>query len=424
MSVALLTTTAALAGAIAGHGFDAVPPTQAAHSARSTATAADVGASAPARWCGTATPSDDVVDELDNGPMKYHAIYAVPADAPDRFADFAPTIQAGAMGASALIERLRGRAIRFDMGTPCGKRFLDISDVRLRRTTAEWAAAAQDEATFATALNEELRAAGFGVMSPARRHGRGTSAADQLRRLVRPRRRRHLRPGHPLRATRAAAPTTLNAWGGKVAVVFRVGDSFCSADGVRHEIGHTLGALVPAAAHAFDGAHCNDAAEDTMCYPGSPSVTDGPFRVQYFDYGDDDYWGPLDALDGRPQPVPLPGRHLQPPGRRRDRRLRGPARHTPPRGRGVVVKVRTGAPRPLAHRRLPQPRADAAHRRALPRPRADARDRAPVNRGRPPRPLPPAAARGDRDRPPLGRRDRYFSRKALIRSSYLPVSRL
>ncbi len=293
MSVALLTTTAALAGAIAGHGFDAVPPTQAAHSARSTATAADVGPSTPAGWCGTATPSDDVVDELDNGPMKYHAIYAVPADAPDRFADFAPTIQAGAMGASALIERLRGRAIRFDMGTPCGKRFLDISVVRLHRTTAEWAAAAQDEATFATALNEELRAAGFGVMSPfddmAAARARQTNYVVWFDLAV---------AGICGQATRSTdarrSPDNLNAWGGKVAVVFRVGDSFCSADGVRHEIAHTLGALVPAAPHAFDGAHCNDAAEDTMCYPGSPRVTDGPFRVQYFDYGDDDYWGPLE----------------------------------------------------------------------------------------------------------------------------------
>jgi hypothetical protein len=291
MSVALLSTTAALAGAIAGHGFDSIPLAQAAHSARSTATTEDVGGSAPARWCGGATPRDDVADELDNGSMKYHAIYAVPADAPDRLADFAPTIQAGAMGASGLIERLRGRAIRFDMGTPCGKQFLDISDVRLRRTSAEWSAAAQDPTTFATALNEELRAAGFDVLSPlddtATVTGRRVNYVVWFDLPV---------PDVCGQATRSTdsrrSPDNFNAWGGKVAVVFRVGESFCSADGVRHEIGHTLGALVPAAPHAFDGAHCNDAAEDTMCYPGSPRVTDGPFHIRYFDYGDDDYWDP------------------------------------------------------------------------------------------------------------------------------------
>src|SRR4051812_2173483 len=105
MSVAGVLTTAALTSAIAGHGFDALP-----NVARSTAVVPDNG-SAPDRWCGPATARDDVVDELDNGPMKYHAIYAVPADAPDRFDDFAPTIQAGAFGASGLNERLRGRAI-------------------------------------------------------------------------------------------------------------------------------------------------------------------------------------------------------------------------------------------------------------------------------------------------------------------------
>src|SRR4051794_17367439 len=124
MSVAGVLTTAALTSAIAGHGFDALPTT-----ARSTARVRDVGG-APDRWCGAATARDDVVDELDNGAMKYHAIYVAPADAPDRLAELATTVQAGAFGASALIERLYGRAIRFDMGTSCGKQFLDISDVR------------------------------------------------------------------------------------------------------------------------------------------------------------------------------------------------------------------------------------------------------------------------------------------------------
>jgi hypothetical protein len=241
----------------------------------------------PARWCGTSTPHDDTADELDNGPMKYHALYVTPADAPDRFSDFAPTIQADAFGASALIERLHGRAIRFDMGTSCGKQFLDISDVRTQRTTAEWSAAARDPNTFAALLDEELRAAGFDVITPAddavTAHARRTNYAVWLDLAV---------PGICGQATHSPdarrSPDNANTWGGKVAVVFRVGETFCGADGVRHEIGHTLGALVPGAPHAFDGAHCNDAAEDTMCYPGSPRVTDGPFRVEYCDYGDDD----------------------------------------------------------------------------------------------------------------------------------------
>src|SRR4051794_9519554 len=90
-------------------------------------------------------------------------------------------------------------------------------------------------------------------------------------------------------------PDNLNNLGGKAAVVFRNGDGFCSSNAARHEIGHNLGGLQPVAPHAFDGAHCNDAYEDTMCYANSPLVADGD-RGQFFDYGNDDYW----SLRGRP----------------------------------------------------------------------------------------------------------------------------
>jgi hypothetical protein len=340
MSVAtVISTTAAVASAMAGHGFDPIPAQQAAGPVRSTATAAEVRGGEPAPWCGVATAQDDVSNELDNGPMKYHAIYAVPADAPDRLGDFATTIQSGAMGASALIERLRGRAIRFDMGTSCGKQFLDISDVRLRRTSAEWASAAQDETTFAAALNEELRTAGFGVMSPlddaVTARGRQVNYVVWFDMPV---------AGVCGQATRSTdtrrSPDNLNAWGGKIAVVFRVGDSFCGADGVRHEIGHTLGALVPAAPHAFDGAHCNDAAEDTMCYPSSPRVTDGPLRVQYFDYGDDDYWGPLNHWTVDLSPFLCPDATCNAPAGTTTTTTATGGFEAPPPARSLRVKVR------------------------------------------------------------------------------------
>jgi hypothetical protein len=77
-----------------------------------------------------------------------------------------------------------------------------------------------------------------------------------------------------------------------VAVVFPSGSgSFCSSNAVRHEIGHNLGALQPGAPHAFDGSHCDDAIEDTMCYSNSPRVANGQ-RGLFFDYRNDDYWDP------------------------------------------------------------------------------------------------------------------------------------
>jgi hypothetical protein len=77
--------------------------------------------------------------------------------------------------------------------------------------------------------------------------------------------------------------------------VFRNGDGFCSSNAALHEIGHTLGGLQPVAPHAFDGSHCNDAYEDTMCYSSSPWVAHGE-RGTVFDHGNDDYW----SLPGAP----------------------------------------------------------------------------------------------------------------------------
>lgn len=64
---------------------------------------------------------------------------------------------------------------------------------------------------------------------------------------------------------------------------------FCRGRTLRHELGHKLGALQSVAPHAYDGAHCNDSGEDTMCYTAATSVdTGGPD----FDYNNDDYWDP------------------------------------------------------------------------------------------------------------------------------------
>src|SRR3954454_20478230 len=95
--------------------------------------------------------------------------------------------------------------------------------------------------------------------------------------------------------TRAA--DNLNNFGGKAAVVFRNGSGFFSSNAARHEIGKNLGGLQPVAPHAFDGSHCNDAYEDTMCYSNSPEVADGD-RGTLFDYGNADYW----SLPGAPLP--------------------------------------------------------------------------------------------------------------------------
>ena len=260
------------------------------------APAATVAAASSVDWCGNTDPA---ANQLPNGDYRYHAVYAYPADRPSRLAALAGQLQEDAFGASALLEREYGRAIRFDVGTPCGPGQLDISEVRLPFTEAELAglAATTRTATF-DAVATALRERGFMVApndagvdqltglsenflvwldgpGPARSCGQGTALLDSTR-----------------------SETNLNNLGGKLAVIYRDGRSFCGADVVRHEIGHNLGALQPDAPNTTDGVHCNDAFEDTMCAWEAPKLVGGAFNGVYFDYGNDDYWDP-------PQGAPL-----------------------------------------------------------------------------------------------------------------------
>jgi hypothetical protein len=246
----------------------------------------------PTEWCGTEQASDDTADEVDNGGYRYHAVYMLPADSPDRFSSFATTLQTDAFQASALLESTYGRAIRFDMGTSCGPQYVDISVVRMPQTAAQMSGLASSSSGTFVAVTHALDAAGFTTIQPS-------DTLDQAA----ARKRNYVvwldGPAPAGSCGQAAiyddptrADTNLNNDGGKTALVFRNGASaFCSSNAVRHEIGHNLGALQSVAPHAFDGSHCNDAYEDTMCYANSPQVGSGE-RGQYFDYGNDDYWDP------------------------------------------------------------------------------------------------------------------------------------
>jgi len=251
----------------------------------------------PSAWCGTEAGSDDTVNEVDNGPYRYHAVYMIPADGKDRFQSLATGMQNDAFQASALLETSYGRAIRFDIGTSCGPQYLDISVVRMPQTSAQLAAAARTGNGTFDAVSSALDAAGFTTIQPT------DSVADAAERT-----RNYLvwldGPAPSGSCGQAAiyddpsrSPDNLNNFGGKAAVVFRNGDGFCSSNAARHEMGHNLGALQPVAPHAFDGSHCDDAYEDTMCYSNSPEVADGD-RGTFFDYGNDDYW----SLPGKALP--------------------------------------------------------------------------------------------------------------------------
>jgi hypothetical protein len=251
----------------------------------------------PTVWCGTESAADDVVHEVDNGAYRYHGVYMLPADAPDRFGSLATAMQTDAFQASSLLESSYGRAIRFDIGTSCGPQYLDISVVRMPETRAQLAALAGTPSGTFDAVIHALDAAGFQTIQPT---DTTDAAAARMRNYV-----VWLDGPAPASSCGQATiyddpgrgPDNLNNLGGKTAIVFRNGDGFCSSNAVRHEIGHNLGGLQSVAPHAFDGSHCNDAYEDTMCYPNSPLRADGE-RGRFFDYGNDDYW----SLPGSPLP--------------------------------------------------------------------------------------------------------------------------
>jgi hypothetical protein len=251
----------------------------------------------PSAWCGTETASDDTVNEVDNGPFRYHAVYMLAADSPNRFGALATGMQTDAFQASALLETSYGRAIRFDIGTSCGPGYLDISVVRMAETSAQMTALARTPDGTFDAVSRALDAAGFTTIQPT--DSLASAAARTRNYLV------WLDAPSPTGSCGQAAiyddpsrsADNLNNFGGKAAVVFRNGDGFCSSNAARHEMGHNLGGLQAVAPHAFDGAHCNDAYEDTMCYSNAPQVAEGR-RGQFFDYGNDDYW----SLPGAPLP--------------------------------------------------------------------------------------------------------------------------
>ena len=248
--------------------------------------AADV---APAgTWCGSERMSDDVAHESTAPRHRLHALYLVPSDAPSRLGAVAGTIQASADAASGFLARSRGRGLRFDRGTHCGSRHLDITTVRLPLTTAALQRAADagdtfdrvsaalikrgiplvpaDELFTARNAGEVNQIAWLDAPAPAGTCGQATIVSDERR-----------------------SARNDNARGGKLALIFRRDEGFCGARTVLHETLHTLGAVQDPAPHATSDGHCADVSEDVMCLPSAPAAGLGEAAV---DAGSDDYWDP------------------------------------------------------------------------------------------------------------------------------------
>ena len=91
-------------------------------------------------WCGTPRSSDDSASQVTTAP-RFKVVYAYPTDAPNRFAQIAGPIQSSVRTFAQQVMGNSGdrKTIRFDLGTSCGPRALDIATVALPGATSAYA---------------------------------------------------------------------------------------------------------------------------------------------------------------------------------------------------------------------------------------------------------------------------------------------
>ena len=244
----------------------------------------DVDAHAPwaaSQYDGLTTAADQ--PDLTSLPT-VHAIYLYPLDGVNRFSQFAAMFQADARQATGLIASLYGRGVRFDerLGADSVSRYLDITVLRSANRAKQLSGGKQFNLVY-----NELLSRGF--TNPDKKYvvwlDAGSKYCGQAQ-LWQDARRSAVNYNERRTMAIVYRPYTTDdpATGG-----------FCRGRTLLHEVGHNLGALQRTAPNAFDGAHCDDSAEDVMCYRSETSVDTGPAA---FDYGNDDYWDPLAGAGG------------------------------------------------------------------------------------------------------------------------------
>lgn len=220
-----------------------------------------------------------------------HAIYFYPANSSSRFSKFAAMFQADARQATGLLAGLYGRGVRFDerFSQALGTNVLDITTFKSRYKSNQLSGGSQ----FSLVANE-LAAKGFN--NPNKKYAVWLDAGS-----------RYCGQGELYQDTRRSDQNYSERR--TTAIVYRpygtsdpLTGGFCRGRTLLHELGHNMGALQSAAPNDFDGAHCNDSAEDVMCYTSQTSNdTGGPA----FDWNNDDYWDPASANLPTPSTVKL-----------------------------------------------------------------------------------------------------------------------
>jgi len=270
----------------APHEFDGVALARAVQVARAQA-GADGDDGLPDSWCGSQTASDRVGTGATRPQIK--VVYAHAADRPDRFGRWGDDLQASASLVQRFLSSQTGgrKALRFDVGTSCGERFLDLMAVRLDRSASEY------EGDFHAVVSEVWAKLGnpggprdlvvlADGLAPGGAYGEAETEpfADQ--------------PGASNAHNHGGFASVLWAQEGTEPA----GDGWWP-EGLLHEITHMLGAVTRFAPHSTPYGHCWDGA-DLMCYQDGPGARateticapDSRAIFQTYDCGRDDYFNP------------------------------------------------------------------------------------------------------------------------------------
>lgn len=221
------------------------------------------------------------LDELAGLPQ-VHAVYVYPAKTTSRFATFAAMFQADARQASSLLQGL-GRDVRWDRrpGTTSCNGATTLLDITVFQSSYNAKQLSTDR-QFNLVANE-LQASGK-FSAPDKKYVAWLDAGS-----------RYCGQGSLWQdATRLSTnKSEVNRTTGIVYRPYSTSDpktgGFCRGRTLLHELGHNLGAVQNVAPNAFDGAHCDDDNNDTMCYTGQAADQVSSAEPQ-FDYGKNDYW--------------------------------------------------------------------------------------------------------------------------------------
>ena len=214
-----------------------------------------------------------------------HAVYVHPANSASRFLSFAAMFQADARQSSALLQTL-GRDVRWDLRetttTPpvgfCGAAtMLDITVFRSQYSAKQLSTSRQ----FSLVANELAASGKFSA--PDKKYVVWLDAGS-----------RYCGQGSLWQDINRSA-TNKSEVNRTTGIVYRpyandpATGGFCRGRTLLHELGHNMGAVQNVAPNAFDGAHCDDDNNDTMCYrdQAADQITS---PTPQFDFGKNDYW--------------------------------------------------------------------------------------------------------------------------------------